>query len=64
MSYDAVGLIYYAWKRSGEIKSVNHFNFKKDIKGKVGKFNISDNKVIQKLKVYRIKDGNFTEYKF
>ena len=51
-------------KESGEIKSVNHFNFKKDIKGKVGKFNISDNKVIQKLKVYRIKDGNFTEYNF
>ena len=64
MSYDAVGLIYYAWKQPGEIKSVNDFNFKKDIKGKVGKFNISDNKVIQKLKVYRIKDGNFTEYKF
>ncbi len=64
LSYDAVGLIYYAWKQPGEIKSVNDFNFKKDIKGKVGKFNISDNKVIQKLKVYRIKDGNFTEYKF
>ena len=64
LSYDAVGLIYYTWKQRGEIKTVNHFNFKKDIKGKVGKFNITDNKLIQKLKVYRIKDGNFTEYKF
>ena len=64
LSYDAVGLVYYAWKQPGEIKSVNDFNFKKDIKGKVGKFNIKDNKVIQKLKVYRIKDGNFIEYKF
>ena len=64
LTYDAVGLVYYAWKQPGEIKSVNDFNFKKDIKGKVGKFNIKDNKVIQKLKVYRIKDGNFTEYKF
>ena len=64
LSYDAIGLIYYAWKRSGEIKSINNFNFKKDIKGKVGKFNISENKVIQKLRIYKIYDGNFTEYNF
>ena len=64
LSYDAVGLINYTWKKSGEIKSVNDFNFKKNIKGKVGKFNISDNKVIQKLDVYNIKDGNFIEYNF
>ena len=64
LGYDAVGLINYAWKKSGEIKSVDDFNFKKDIKGKVGKFNISDNKVIQKLNVYNIKDGNFIEYNF
>ena len=64
LSYDAMGLIYYAWKRSGEIKSISNFNFKKDIKGKVGKFNISENKVIQKLRIYKIYDGNFTEYNF
>ena len=64
LGYDAVGLINYTWKKSGEIKSVNDFNFKKNIKGKVGKFNISDNKVIQKLDVYNIKDGNFIEYNF
>ena len=38
------------WKKNIKIKSINDFNFKKDIKGKIGKFNISDNKVIQKLK--------------
>ncbi len=64
LSYDAVGLIYYAWKRSGEIKSINNFNFKKDIKGKAGKFNISENKVIQKLNIYKIDNGNFTKYNF
>ena len=42
----------------------NNFNFEKDIKGKVGKFNISENKVIQKLRIYKIYDGNFTEYNF
>ncbi len=64
LGYDAVGLINYTWKKSGEIKSVNDFNFKKNIKGKVGKFNIFDNKVIQKLDVYNIKDGNFIKYNF
>ena len=64
LGYDAVGLIYYTWKQSRNIKSINDFNFKKDIKGKVGKFNISENKIIQKLNVYKIKDGNFIEYKF
>ena len=64
LGYDAVGLINYTWKKSGDIKSTNDFNFKKDIKGKVGKFKILNNKVIQKLNVYNIKDGNFTEYNF
>ena len=64
LGYDAVGLINYTWKKSGEIKSVNDFNFKKDIKGKIGKFKIFNNKVIQKLDFYNIKDGSFREYNF
>ena len=64
LSYDAVGLIYYAWKQSGEIKSINNLNFKKDIRGKVGKFNISEKKVIQRLNIYKIKDSTFTKYNF
>ena len=64
MGYDALGLVNYSWKKSGDIKSINDFNFKKDIKGKIGKFKILNNKVIQKLNVYNIKDGNFTEYNF
>tara|TARA_Y100001958_G_C21239085_1_gene566291 strand:+ start:464 stop:1627 length:1164 start_codon:yes stop_codon:yes gene_type:complete len=64
LSYDAVGLIYYTWKKMGQIKSINDFNFKKDIKGKVGKFYISDNKVIQRLNFYKIGKGNFIKYNF
>ena len=29
LTYDALGLIYYAWKKNGEINSVNDFLFKK-----------------------------------
>ena len=39
-------------------------NFAKGYLRKVGKFNISENKVIQKLRIYKINDGNFTEYNF
>ena len=64
LAYDSVGLIYYLWKNLGEIKSINDFNFKKDIKGKLGKFKISENKVIQDLNIYRIKEGKFIQNKF
>ena len=64
LGYDAVGLIYYTWKELGQIKSISDFNFKKDIKGKVGKFYISENKVIQKLNFYKIKERNFIKYNF
>ena len=42
-----MGLIYYLWKNDTRIESAKNFNFKKDIKGKIGNFKISDNKVIQ-----------------
>ena len=64
LAYDSVGLIYYLWKNLGAIKSINDFNFKKDIKGKLGKFKISENKVIQDLNIYRIKEGKFIQNKF
>ena len=34
LAYDALGLIYYAWKKNGEINSINDFLFKNKIKGK------------------------------
>tara|TARA_B100002051_G_C16626737_1_gene581132 strand:- start:314 stop:1117 length:804 start_codon:yes stop_codon:yes gene_type:complete len=64
LAYDSFGVIYYLWNELGDIKSINNFNLKKDLKGKIGKFKISDNKVIQKLNMYKIKEGNFIQSKF
>tara|TARA_Y100001970_G_scaffold75986_1_gene96331 strand:+ start:3606 stop:4769 length:1164 start_codon:yes stop_codon:yes gene_type:complete len=63
LAYDSVGLIYYTWNKLGIIKSVNNFNFKSEIKGKTGKFTISENKVLQKLNIYKLEDGNFIQNK-
>ena len=32
LTYDALGLIYYAWKKNGKINSINDFMFKNKIK--------------------------------
>jgi len=63
LAYDIVGLIYYVWKNEKNINSANNFNLKTDIKGKVGKFKIFDNKVIQKLNIYKLEEGKFIKNK-
>ena len=62
LAYDALGLIYYAWKTNDEIKSVNDFSFKNKIKGKIGTFSFKDKKVTQELDIYRVKDNKFTKF--
>tara|TARA_A100000164_G_C21941507_1_gene790981 strand:- start:1626 stop:2789 length:1164 start_codon:yes stop_codon:yes gene_type:complete len=64
LAYDIVGLIYYVWKNEKNINSPNNFNLNTDIKGKIGKFKISENKVTQKLLIYKIENGKFIENKF
>tara|TARA_Y100001970_G_scaffold286999_1_gene410540 strand:+ start:72 stop:1235 length:1164 start_codon:yes stop_codon:yes gene_type:complete len=64
LAYDIVGLIYYIWKNEKNISSTSSFNLKTEIKGKIGKFKISDNKVIQNLRIYKIEEGQFIENKF
>jgi len=64
LAYDSIGLIYYFWKNNIKINSAKDFNFKREIKGKIGNFKISNNKVIQKLKIYKLEDNNFIENKF
>ncbi len=64
LAYDSIGLIYYVWNKEGNIDSIKNFNFKKDIKGKIGNFRISDNKIIQKLNIYKLEDGDFVKNKF
>ena len=63
ISYDIVGFIYYLWKNNNNIKSINDLNLKKDIKGKIGNFKISDNKVIQKLEIYKLEENKFVKSK-
>ena len=59
LSYDTIGLLYYFWKNRIKINSANDFNFKKEIKAKIGKFKISENKVIQKLEIYKLEENKF-----
>ena len=59
LSYDIVGLIYYMWKSDIKINSTNDFNLKKEVKAKIGRFKISENKVIQELEIYKLEDNKF-----
>ncbi len=62
LTYDALGLIYYSWKKNGKINSVNDFSFKKQIKGKIGTFSFKNKKIIQNLNIYRAEGGKFTKF--
>ena len=62
LAYDALGLIYYAWKKNGEIKSVNDFLFKNKIKGKIGTFSFKNGKVTQDLNIYKTENNKFIKY--
>ncbi len=62
LTYDALGLIYYAWKKNGTINSVNNFSFKNKIKGKIGTFYFNNKKVTQELNIYKTEDKKFTKF--
>ena len=62
LTYDALGLIYYAWRKNGNISSVNDFSFKNKIKGKIGTFSFKDKKVIQELDIYRVEKNRFIKF--
>ncbi len=62
LAYDALGLIYYAWKKNGEIKSVNDFLFKNKIKGKIGTFSFKNKKVNQELNIYKTDNKKFIKF--
>jgi hypothetical protein len=62
LAYDALGLIYYAWKKKGEINSVNDFSFKNKIKGKIGTFSFKNKKVIQELTIYKTENKKFIKF--
>ena len=62
LAYDALGLIYYAWKKNGEINSVNDFIFKNKIKGKIGTFSFKNGKVTQDLDIYKTENNKFIKF--
>ena len=62
LAYDALGLIYYAWKKNGNIKSINDFSFKNKIKGKIGTFSLKDRRVFQELDIYKLEKNKFTKF--
>ena len=62
LTYDALGLIYYAWKKGGKINSINDFSFKSKIKGKIGTFSTKERKVIQDLDIYKTENKNFVKF--
>ena len=64
LAYDALGLIYYAWKKNGAIKSINDFSFKNRIKGKIGTFSFKDGKVTQDLDIYKTSNKKFVKFWF
>ncbi len=62
LAYDALGLIYYAWKNNGEIKSVNNFLFKNKIKGKIGTFSFKNGQLTQELDIYKTENKKFVKF--
>ena len=62
LAYDALGLIYYAWKKNGKIETINDFAFKNKIKGKIGTFSFKNRKVSQELSIYKTDNNKFTKF--
>ena len=61
LSYDLVGLIYYL-SLGNDLADVNKlFKKKNTFKGKIGVFEIYNNKINHKLNFYQIKDGELKE---
>ena len=62
LAYDALGLIYYIWKKNNGINNINDFFIKEKIKGKIGTFEFKNKKVSQELKIYKTDNNKFKEY--
>ena len=62
LAYDAIGLIYYIWRKNGKINTINDFAFKGKIKGKIGIFSFNNKKIIQDLNIYKAEKNKFTKF--
>ena len=61
LSYDLVGLIYYLSLNADLTEIDKLFKKKNSFKGKIGIFDIKDNKINHRLNLYEVKDGKLTE---
>jgi ABC-type branched-subunit amino acid transport system substrate-binding protein len=57
LSYDLVGLIYYLSSKNGISKINNAFKAKNSFKGKIGIFDIENNKINHRLNFYKVEEG-------
>ena len=61
LSYDLVGLVYYLSMNSDESKLNKIFKKKNSFKGKIGIFDIKNNKINHRLNFYKIEDKKLIE---
>jgi hypothetical protein len=59
LSYDLVGLVYYLILKNNSIIDDKIFSKKTLFKGKVGIFEIKNNKINHVLNFYKVEDGEF-----
>ncbi len=57
LSYDLVGLIYFLAINNNNLEIDKLFKKKNSFKGKIGIFDIQDNKINHKLNFYQVEDG-------
>ena len=61
LSYDLVGLVYYLSLKEDLNKINKIFKKKNSFKGKIGIFDIKDNKINHRLNFYKIENKELTE---
>ena len=61
LSYDLVGLIYYLSLQNNLLDTKTLFKNKNTFKGKIGIFDIENNKIYHKLNIYQIDNGKLKE---
>ena len=58
LSYDLIGLIYYLSLKNDILEIDKSFKFKNSFKGKIGIFDIKNNKINHRLNFYKIDEGS------
>ena len=62
LTHDALGLIYYIWKKNNKSITLKDFYIKEKIKGKIGRFSFKNNEVLQDLNIYVVKNKKFIKF--